>query len=167
MSAPLPYRWTGSEFLPLRPKLADKDFVIGEVYRLEAVEERSLASHNHYFAALHECWMSLSDDLAERFPTEERLRKYALIKCGYADHRQIVASSKAEAHRLAGFIRPMDEYAVIAVSESVVSVYTAQSQSMKAMGKKAFNDSKQKVLDYIAGLIGVTPDELGKRGEAG
>ncbi len=94
------------------------------------------------------------------FPTAEHLRKFALIRCGYSDQRQIVCASKAEAQRVAGFVRPMDEYAVVTTSEAVVSVFTAQSQSRKAMGHRPFQESKNKVLDYIAGLLGVNRAEV-------
>jgi hypothetical protein len=76
----------------------------------------------------------------EEFPTAEVLRKKMLIRAGYADERSIVCASKAEAQRVAAFVKPMDEYAVVTVREAVVRVYTAQSQSIKAMGAKPFPD---------------------------
>jgi len=38
-----------------------------------------------------------------------------------------------EAQRIAAFIKPMDTYAMVIVNECVVTVYTAKSQSLKAM----------------------------------
>ena len=49
----------------------------------------------------------------------------------------------------------MAEYAVVTVREAVVRVYTAQSQSVKAMGAKAFQDSKTKVLDALGYRIDI------------
>ena len=160
--APLLCEWTGEALKPLGryASEADKSLVVGERYRIAEHQERSLKSHNHFFASICEAWNNLPESLAERFDTPEKLRKYALIRCGYADQRQIVCASKAEAQRVAAFIRPMDEYAVVTVSEAVVAVYTAQSQSVRAMGNKAFQESKTKVLDYIASLVGVTPGAL-------
>lgn len=148
--------------VPLRPRLADKEYCIGELYRLGVIEERSRNTHNHYFALLHEAWSNLPDDLAERFQTEEHLRKYALVKAGYFDERSIVCGSKAEAQRVAAFIKPMDDFAIVTVSEATVRVYTAKSQSKRAMGAKDFQDSKTKVLEIVAALIGVTPEALAK-----
>ena len=169
MSAPLPIvaRWTGEALEPLgrSKREADAEYVIGEVYRFTRYEERSEASHRHYFAALHEAWANLPADLSERFPTSERLRKFALIKTGYATQRQIVASSRAEALRLAAFVAPMDEYALVETRGAVVTVWEAESQSMRAMGKKRFQESKDAVLGYCASLIGVEPETL--RSEAG
>lgn len=159
---PLIYKWQGDAMTPLPrfAKLADKQFVVGQDYRLDEVQERSQASHNQFFAAIADAFDSLPEELAARFATPEHLRKYALIQSGYADERPIVASSKAEALRIAAFIKPMDEYAVVTVKGAVVRVYTAQSQSMKAMGKADFQASKNACLEVVAALIGVKPDEL-------
>jgi hypothetical protein len=162
-SLPLLCRWTGNSFEPVRKSdkaSADRDFVIGETYRLAEIEDRSSKSHAHYFASLTDAWRSLPDDQAERFPTMDHMRKFALIKTGFADSRQFVASSKAEAVRLAAFLRPVDEYAVVSVEQCVVMIWTAQSQSTRAMGKQKFQESKTAVLEYVAGLLGCTTDEL-------
>lgn len=164
MTAPLPFRWTGEAMAPMRRKAADATFVVGQIYRLEAVEERSAASHNHYFAAIAEGWRNLPEIEMERFPSPDFLRKWCLIKAGYRDERTLVCSSKAEAQRIAAFVKPMDEFAVVTVSESVVRVWTAKSQSMRAMGKADFQKSKDDVLSLIAAMIGVSPDQLQREG---
>jgi hypothetical protein len=157
---PIPFRWTGEAMMPRRPQQAMKAYEVGETYVLVPHEERSGVSHRHYFATVNECWQNLPEDIAEDFPTSEHLRKWAVIKAGYADERSIVCASKAEAQRVAAFVRPMDTYAVVLVSNATIKVYTAQSQSTKAMGAKAFQDSKQKVLDILSDLIGVEPQTL-------
>ena len=96
--------------------------VVGEEYRVDPEEERSIASHNHFFMAVNEAWRNLPEHLTEQFPTSESLRKRALIKAGYFDSRSIACSTKAEALRVAAFVRPMDEHAVVVVSKAVVSV---------------------------------------------
>jgi hypothetical protein len=159
---PVVCNWDGDAFVP-QPRFArvcDKAFTIGEDYPLVVHENVSAATRGHYFACLAECWRNLPEDVAERFPSVEHLRKFALIKSGYADERSIVCASKAEAQRVAAFVRPMDEYAVIVVSESVVKVFTAQSQSQRAMGKATFQASKDAVLAYAASLIGVAPQTV-------
>lgn len=159
---PVPFFWDGESMVTRHPILADKHYTIGENYVLVEHQERSLASHGHYFACLREAWLNLSDADMERFPTQEHLRKYALIKAGYHDQRSIVCASKAEANRMAGFIKPMDEFAVVIASEATVTVYTAKSQSMRAMGKADFQTSKDAVLQIVAEMIGVTADALAK-----
>jgi hypothetical protein len=159
---PLVYKWQGDAMIPLPrfAKLADKQFVVGQDYRLDEVQERSQASHNQFFAAIADAWDSLPEEWAARLPSPEHLRKFALVRAGYADERSIVASSRAEALRIAAFIKPMDEYAVVTVKGAVVRVYTAQSQSMKAMGKADFQASRNAVLEVCAAMLGVKPDEL-------
>lgn len=162
---PILFAWDGDAMVPAGShwiRQANKHFVVGQRYPLEVREERSSQSHAHYFACINDAWQNLPESLAERFPTPDHLRKWALIRCGYADERSVVCGSKAEAQRVAAFIKPMDEFAVVMAKDAVVTVWTAKSQSMKAQGKKAFQESKDKVLDFVASLIGTTRDELAK-----
>ena len=157
MNAPITFCWDGEAMVPRSrfAKLCDKQFVVGMDYPLVVEEPRSAASHRHYFAQVHDLWRNLPEHLTEDFPSSEHLRKYALIKAGYCDKRSIVCASKAEAQRVGAFIKPLDEYALVIVTEAVVTVYTAQSQSTRAMGAKVFQQSKDAVFDFIARLIGV------------
>lgn len=159
---PHPFRWNGESMIPLRPRAADRDFIVGEAYTLEVVEQRSGPQHRFYFAALAEAWRNLPEALAEEYPDSETLRKKALIRTGYRDERSIVCASKAEARRMAAFIAPMDRYAIVDAREAVVRVWTAKSQSVRAMGKKEFGESIEAVLAFCAGLIGVAPADLQK-----
>lgn len=155
-------QWDGESFAPVKAhaRLADANFVVGETYVLEPVEERSGRSHRHYFAAIREAWANLPEAAVLEHASPEHLRKTALIKTGFADRRDIVASSKAEALRLAAFVRPMDAYAIVTVTGCVVTVWTARSQSLRAMPNGEFQRSKTAVLDYCAGLIGVGVSDL-------
>lgn len=160
--SPIMFEWDGEAMVP-RPgfqKRCDERFVVGEHYRLEVIEERSAQSHNHYFAVVKEAWDNLPERQAERFPSPDHLRKYALIKAGYYDERSIVCASKAEATRVAAFIRPMDDYAIVDAREAVVLVLTAKSQRQRAMGKEEFQKSKEAVIALLADLIGTTQRAL-------
>lgn len=161
---PLLFQWTGDSMVPVGrfARECDQHFTVGERYTLVTQEDRSAASHRHYFALVTEAWRNLPEEIAERFPTSEHLRRYALIRAGFADQRQIVASSRAEALRLAAFVRPMDEYAVVAVDGTVVTVWTAHSQNMRSMGKERFKASKDGVLHVLGQMIGVTPEALSR-----
>lgn len=163
MSAPpLAYQWTGETMAPVGrfAAEADRHFVIGERYVLVEHEHRSAASHRHFFACVNEAWANLPEHMAERLPTPDHLRKYALIKAGFRDVRSISCASRAEALRIAGFIRPMDEFAVVKAEGAVVFVATAQSQNMRAMGRERFQQSKEAVLGVLAEMIGVQPPAL-------
>lgn len=162
MSAPFYWSWDGETMRPL-PRFAErarKQFQAGERYRLAEEHERSQQSHSHFFASLNEAWKNLPEDIAEQFPSVEHLRKWSLVKTGFADERSIVAGSNDEARRIAAFVRPSDPYAVITVSGNVVRVFTAKSQSRKAMNKADFQASKTAVLEIVSGLVGVDVDTL-------
>lgn len=155
---PVPCVWNGEAFEPLKrfAQHCDRVYAVGELYPLVVHEERSAESHKHYFAAVNEAWKNLPHDVtAERFPTAEHLRKWALIKAGYADVMPIACASRAEALRAAAMARGLDEFAVVAIVGATVQIYRAQSQSQRAMGKKAFQESKTRVLDIVAAMIGV------------
>ena len=150
---------------PLRPKAADAQYVVGERYMLDVREDRSFRSHRHYFACIREAWINLPEHHAERFANAEHLRKWALIQAGYRDERTVVCASAAEAERVAAFIRPIDDCAVVVPRGNVVIHYTAKSQSMRAMDKETFKASKDAVLDIISGLIQTDAATLRKNAE--
>lgn len=156
------YEWSGDSFIPLPHfrKQCDKVFVVGESYKLDIVEDRSLVTHNHYFACLMTAWKNLPEEIAGRYPTMDRLRKRALIKCGFADERTFVFDTPADAVKLSGVVQTYDEDAVVLVKGRTVHVFTAKSQSMKSMGKDEFQRSKQAVLDEVSKLIGVDTTTL-------
>lgn len=141
---------------------ADRECVVGEVYPMVKHQDRSMNSHRHFFASVNEAWKNLPDELLDEYPTAEVLRKKALIRKGYAEHRDHVCADNLAARKLRAFVKPMDEYAIVEVRESVVRVWTAKSQSVKAMPKGEFQRSKDDVLDFLADLLGVTTEQLAK-----
>ena len=161
-STPQYFAWDAlhSVMVPDHPKRCDRQYVDGERYRLGIVEERSMASHSHYFAMLNQAWANLPEDIAERFPTTEHLRKFALVRSGFYTASEFACSNHEEALRLAGFMRGHDVYAVIVVKGNVITRMEARSQSRKAMSKAEFQQSKERVLAFVANLIGTNVDEL-------
>lgn len=157
-------RWSGEAFEPLDrfKRKADEQYTVGEVYAIDAQQPRSKASHSHYFACVHEAWKNLPETIASQFPDAETLRKYALIKTGYSDQWSYVCGNKTEARRLAAFLRPLEEFAVITATEATVTMYTARSQSGRAMGREEFQKSKDDVLNFLSELIGTSVTDLKK-----
>lgn len=162
MTALLPCRWTGEAFEPLPRYRAecDRHYVIGQTYRLAEHVERSQASHNHEFAWLAEAWRNLPEDLADLYPSPEHLRKRGLIEAGYFDEMMVDAGTNAAALRVAAMLRSIDEFCLVIVRGPIVIRRTAKSQSRRAMGNKDFQASKSALMDVVAAMIGVTPDEL-------
>lgn len=164
MTAPIPFEWTGDSFAPLpgHAKACDRAFVVGAVYRLVEEQERSAASHRHYFAQIRTVWENLPDELRQKHPTEDHLRKFALIMTGYSTSMDFPCASRAEALRWAPRIESQNEYAVVTVTDAIVTVTTAKTQNTRAMNKQEFQASKDAVLAYVSALIGTTPDALAR-----
>lgn len=156
----LAFRWDGETMRPLRAKLADETFVIGQIHWLEEEKPRSVASERHQFAWLREAWKNLPEGLADQFPSAEHLRKRALIDAGYYHEEIIDAGSAAAALRIAPAFRKLDDLALTVVRGSLIVRRTAKSQRRHFMDAKEFQESKEKIMEIVAGLIGVTTEQL-------
>ena len=156
--------WRDGTFVPegRLAEFCDAEFGEGEVVSFERHEERSIRSHNHYFACIAEAWNNLPDTDG-RFPNPEALRKWALIRNGYCTESSIVCDTPEQAHTVAAFMG-FTEGMVIVVKENVVKRFIARSQSVKAMNKDEFQRSKTDVLDTLAELIRVKRSRLEKAG---
>lgn len=168
-SPPLPCMFDGEAFRPVGSflRVAKTHFGEGEIVTLAVWEERSEATHRHEFAWLREAWMNLPDGLAEEYPSPEHLRKRALIATGWCHVRDYPCASKAEAERLRATLRrELDDYTVVVRQGDVVRVCRAKSQARSKMAKDKFQQSKTDILNYVAGLLEVSPDQLSKQTEA-
>lgn len=160
--SPIECIWTGDVFRPNGPRhlrAATSRFGDGEVVPLDVAHPRSMKSHDHFFSVVQDAWDTLPES-ETRFPTAEALRSWALCKAGYCDVETFVASSKAEALKLASFVRKGNVW--VTVNGPQVTRLTPHSQSMKAMGGKVFQESKTKCLEVIAGLLDTSPDQLAR-----
>lgn len=138
----------------------------GEIVLVTIDRGRSEASHRHQFAWVREAWTNLPESVMfeEWAATPETLRKRALIECGY--YEQIIvdcAESKAAkdvAKAIGAARRAAHGYALAVVRGPIAVVRWPESQSLKAMGGKRFQESKEAIMGWIAAQIGVTPEEL-------
>jgi hypothetical protein len=151
--------------LPRYANVCKRQFGEGGEHVLEPVSERSMASHNQYFAAINDHFNNLPEKIAARWPTATHFRRWLLIECGYFDEKEFDMPDDTNAQRLGLFIRTEDEYARIAIRASKVIVRRAVSQSISAMKKEPFEQSKKDTLDLAALLTG-TPRAVAMR-EAG
>lgn len=150
------YRCTGEGFEPstnYQAHLHGQRYMEGQIVALVPASQRSDKSHDHYFATLHDMWLSLPEELSKDFPNEEVLRAHALIRTGYCNTRQVVLRSHADAEKTAAFMRPAMPLAIIDVNGPVVTEWTPESQAYRAMGKRRFQESKDAVLGYVNGLL--------------
>ena len=144
--------------------LAGRQFSEGEEYTLDVAEFRTRASHSHFFAALHEAFDNLPENLAVRFPSFDHWRKSLLIDEGFYTETEFPAPSKKFAMDLGKYIRGKDSFARILITEKdgalCVIIREAKSQSQSAMGREEFERSKKAVLDRAAAEIDVSRAEL-------
>lgn len=157
---PQGFTWDGDAMIPRAPRLADKAYTVGETYLLVPHEERTSATHNHEFAWLKDAWLNLPENLADQFPTQEHLRKKALIDAGFYNETIVDAGSNAAALRVASAFRQIDDFSLVIVRGVFVIRRTAKSQSRRSMNKQEFQASKTAILEIVSGMIGVKPSEL-------
>jgi hypothetical protein len=162
-TVPLQYFGDGQfQAMPGHAKRMDKALVIGEVLQWEQINSRSVESHKHYFAVIADAWANLPELWATALSSPEHLRKHCLIMAGYCTTIQIVCATNSDAVKACAQFKAMDTYCVCSINDRVATVSTAISQSVKAMGGKVFQQSKERVLQIISEIIGADATELGK-----
>ncbi len=143
------------------PDLDDNEVVLVSIER-----GRSLSTHRHQFAWLKDAWANLPEQVAAMpwAETPETLRKHALIATGFHQTYTLDCGAMATARRVKAALVSAEAgkhgYAIGRVIGPVVTIWTPESQSMRAMGAKRFQESKSAILDWIAHQIGTTADEL-------
>jgi predicted nuclease with TOPRIM domain len=166
----LSLRWEGDGFktLAVSQMWCDAHLVVGRIYKLEPVQPRSVQSHKHQFAFLKEGYDQLPEKYAEQFENAEHLRKWLLIMERYADveeHQFHDRFDMQKAIALERRVAKLDKtYAIIRPDYDNLTyrVITAKSQSVKEMGPREFQESKQRILERLSLMIGTTPEELTK-----
>lgn len=160
---PLMYRWQDDVMMPLARNLkrAREQFEPGRVYTLIEHYPRSVASHNHFFAAVADTWGTLHEDLKDEFASPDELRYWALTYTEFRTVREYRARSRAEAMRIAKFLQG-GEYCRIEFDNGgkIVRHITPRSQSYPEMNGRDFQRSKNAVFDIFAQKLGVTVEEL-------
>lgn len=151
--------------LPRFQRLFDEMYAIGEEYPLMPLEERSQASHNHYFAALTEAFDNLAEEYAQEFNGFDHFRDWCLCREGYCTSKRYVMNTAEDARIFRDAMKEDNANAIIRIEGNVATVYRPMSQSRPAMKKQLFEDSKRDVLARAASMARTTPTQLKK--EAG
>lgn len=129
---------------------------------LDDPKDQSDPMRRRFFAIVREAWHNLPDDKRERFPSSEILRKTALCRVGWAESRQITCGNRKAALEVAILARHLDRYAIVDVSETVVTVFTARSMSKRQCPKKTFLEVSERALDWVSALLGTDAATLGQ-----
>lgn len=123
-------------------------------------KQRSAETHDHYFALLQRAYDNLPENMRDDFGDVEHLRAWALVKAGFRTQRSVLCDSPDEARRVAACVRLAAPLSFLQLTGTIVTVYAAKSQSMRAMGKDEFQRSKDAVLRVLSELLGVDVSEL-------
>ncbi|MEN9060036.1 hypothetical protein [Ponticoccus litoralis] len=157
-------RWIGGvlRLMTNQPPALDE----GEAVFVSIERARSPQSHKHQFAWINDAWASLPDSCLGMpwAETPETLRKHALIATGFHRTYTLDCGANATARRIkAELVRAearAEGYAIGQVRGPVLTIWTPESQSTRAMGRERFQESKTAILDWIADKLGVTADDL-------
>lgn len=157
-------RYKAGAFVPLSPASIQDSFTDGEIYYVKVDKKRYMPRHDWFMTLIRESWETLPDDLREKFPSPDILRKRLLISAGYADIRSIVCSTDAEAKKFAIFIGgSLDDYTIMSVQGNIIVLATAKSQAVNNMDADTFIQSCDNVLNELALLLGTSKDTLKAR----
>ena len=141
--------------LPRYGNVCKRQYEEGCEYPMVPLEARSRASHNAYFAQVHDAFQNIPESIAARWPTEEHLRKWSLVETGWFNESEIDCADEKAARQTAVLMRSFDDYARISVHGSKVIIRRAKSQAVPAMAKEEFEASKKSVLDLLEHMTGV------------
>lgn len=168
---PVAYVWDGSSNMVVLDRfraLARRQYYAGGEYVLVPYKQRSKESHDHYFACIKKGFDNLPEKWTyhkngkRRFDSPMHLRKWCLVKEGYADQTDVVCTTEEQAAGLVTAVRKMDPYAVMQWDGKIMSIWNAQSQDHASMGHDEFQLSKTRVLERIADMIGISLAQLTK-----
>lgn len=161
-TAPLVFRWFEGVLVPLPrfARQAHQQYQVDQTYFMGEIEERSDASHNHQFAWLKDAWLSLPEHLTDEYPTQDHLRRHALIKSGFFVETVLDCGANPAALRVAATMRSDDTFALVVVRGPIVVRRVAKSQSRRTMDRAEFQASKEGMMAVIAEMIGVEPEQL-------
>jgi len=123
-------------------------------------DEKTENFRRAYFAMVREAWRNLPEQIADRFPDHGRLRKWALIKAGYANEQDLVCESVTDALRFTNYLTKVQPHSVVTCKANVIKIWTAKSQRRGAMNPEEFKDSANAVLDLLSEIIGTKVREL-------
>lgn len=119
-------------------------------------------------AAVRQAEREINGSVRRRARYQRRHHLRRLRDRGRRRHRTRPLVSRGR-RKAGGGMSPADTLPAVSarvVRDAVVRVHTAQSQSRKAMGGAEFQASKTALTEWVAGLLGVAPETLGRVQEA-
>lgn len=139
----------------------------GDIVAMTEDAGRSMKQHRWLFACIRKAYDTLPERQISRFPSEEHLRKYALIKAGWCDVHQQAFSSPvnaelaAKAFKVGANLTTEGKNFTLAIANGNIVTYAVpRSISFKACKGQAWETVCQGVVDYLCELVGCDVTQL-------
>lgn len=164
MSVPPIWRWDGEAAWPLQRfrRQIDAEMVVGELYHLDPIKLEWSKRDQAFHCTLRDLYANIPERLHSRFASYsyDDFRRHCLIETGYVTIREIAMPSKRAAEECAMFFGRRDKHTKLLVKGYVIQEITAKSQAMRGgMTPEERRQSYKDVLDYAAGLVGVSAQD--------
>lgn len=179
--APVRVQWSGEAFVPATYELpsCDREYVVGEVYyiRPELAPKPSTKFEAMFHATMKSSYDTMSDEQRRYFPSADHLRHFLLIELGYCYVSDVELVSEQEARRFATNQhktkgKAHDPYVRCLVHSNLCRVRTAFSMAHDSEtlnpthNRKGFKEAAEKILEILAGDLGVTVQEMIEAGRS-
>lgn len=155
---PLPSTFAGRLWMPLE--------YVDDLEKLVREDMADKAALRGFMATIGELYQSIPEKFAKAkwSKSADAFRKHALIKTGWYSSDSYVFATKRDAifaaSRIGYMARMGHGYAITSLEGNTVHCFVPLSQSLSKMGKEDFTASKQDVLNWCCGIVGVSPADL-------
>lgn len=144
----------------LDEQILDEHLTAGDLVCLTEDNSRSMKQHRWLFALVRKAFDTLPMDQVLRFPSEEHLRKYALIKAGWCDintqsfSTPEMAKLAAKAFKIgANITTDGRNFTMTVVRDDTVMYVTPRSISLRACKGAEWESACQGVVNYLCELL--------------
>lgn len=124
-------------------------------------KEHSDPLRRMFFASIRDIWQTLPDEIAPQYPSSESLRKAALCRAGWCDSVVMTCGDEKTAMKVAALVKHLDRYAIVDLSGTVVTTFTAKSISKRACKKDDLSRVVEGALMWAHGLVGADASKGG------
>lgn len=121
---------------------------------LDDPADQSDPMRRRFFAIVRAVWKTLPDALAKQYPSPVHLRKAALCRVGWCESKVTTCGNRTSAIQVAALVSHLDRYAIVDITGSVVTVFTARSLRKRGCPKKTFSEVSRKCLQWLSDLVG-------------
>jgi hypothetical protein len=167
------FEWNGEVMRPLafHRDLCARTFEPGKRYKLIEFSERSRETHDHLFTTIRGYWRNWPEKYPRELPSEDTLRKHALIQTGhYIQSLMAHDSIDSATAYIRDFIRYIDycEGSIVSTESGTATVMRiAKTLKKSVMGAAEFQKAKTDILDFCQSVTGIAPEQMEREAKKG